>query len=553
MSKLLLLTRILLKSGESTLAFSKKKQRNPLLIYLVLGLALLPIAFLIGNIVSDLYEGLASINQEGVVLALGLMAISLMIFFFGIFYVLNIFYFANDIETLLPLPLKPSHILGAKFATVVLYDYFIAAILYLPLVIAFGISSSSGIIYYLYAFILFLVLPVIPLILASVIVMIIMRFTNIAKNKDRTRIIGGIVAIVLAIGGNMAIQYYTQKPMDPMQIQSFFMQKNALVELTTKWFPTSKFPTDALLNATTLTGFANLVLFIGISLILTILFLMLGEAVYFKGVTGVSETTAKRKEFSSTELATLTRQSSPLRSLYLKEMRLLFRTPAYLMNCIISSFILPVILFVVLFFNPSGSMNMVALSGFMNGDLNIGFVLAIVFALTVFFSSSNSIAATAVSREGKNIFISKYLPAPYTTQLWAKALSAVTISLITVAITLAIIIAVLHPPIKLIVFSIVVMALGLLFSNLVGLLFDLYYPKLDWVNEQRAVKGNLNTLFSLLINILVAGATVFLFAQFDLGEWIGFLLITAVLLLLNTASIFVLRKNGANWFQQIEY
>ncbi len=552
MSKMLLLTRILLKSGESMVAFSKNKQRNPIWIYLLLAVALIPVALTIGSFIGDLYTILESINQEGTLLALGFMSISLMIFFFGIFYVMNIFYFANDIETLLPLPLKPSDILGAKLSTVIIYEYFVAAIIYLPLVISFGINSGGGILYYLYALVLFLVLPIIPLIFASVIVMVIMRFTNIAKNKDRMRIIGGIIAILLAVGGNFAIQFYTQKPMDPNQLQSFFTEKNTLVELTTKWFPSSKFPAEALLNWNNLSGLANATLFIGISIILIIAFLLLGEFVYFRGVTGVSETTAKRKKYSAAELTFITKESSPFLAILLKELRFLIRTPAYLMNCILSSFMLPFILVIVLFLNPNNTGQLQFLKSLLAGDFNVGFILAIVFAISVFFSASNSIAATAVSREGKNVFISKYLPVSYNTQLWAKVLSAVIISLLTVVLVLAILVTLLQPSIVFLLFITIVLLLGVFFSSLVGLLFDLYYPKLDWVNEQRAVKGNMNTLFSLLISILIAGVTVFIFSQFDLGLWGGFFTIAAVLLVLNIVLVQLLAKKGAKWFEQIE-
>src|SRR5690606_23826159 len=133
MSKFLLLTRVLFKNGESMISFSKKKQSNPWLIYMLLALAMLPIAVVIGSIVGDMYLMLVEINQEGALLALGFMLISVMIFFFGIFYVMNIFYFANDIETLLPLPFQPAQILGAKFTTAVFYEYLVAAIMYIPL------------------------------------------------------------------------------------------------------------------------------------------------------------------------------------------------------------------------------------------------------------------------------------------------------------------------------------------------------------------------------------------------------------------------------------
>lgn len=49
-------------------------------------------------------------------------------------------------------------------------------------------------------------LPVIPVVLASLVAMVFMRFTNIGKSKDRFRLIGGLVAIAIAIGFQAIVQ-----------------------------------------------------------------------------------------------------------------------------------------------------------------------------------------------------------------------------------------------------------------------------------------------------------------------------------------------------------
>jgi len=46
------------------------------------------------------YESLLNIGQQGVMLSLGLTVSAFVIFFFGIFYVLNTFYFSNDVEVM---------------------------------------------------------------------------------------------------------------------------------------------------------------------------------------------------------------------------------------------------------------------------------------------------------------------------------------------------------------------------------------------------------------------------------------------------------------------
>ena len=153
-----------------------------------------------GKFLSEAYDGLHAIGQEAVILGFGLSVVSIVIFFFGIFYAMGIFYFSMDVENLLPLPFKPWHIMGAKFTVVLIYEYLTEIIFFAPTLISYGIKSSGGILYYIYGVIIFLLLPIVPLVIASVINMIIMRFTNIAKNKDRFRLLGGIIAMCFGVG-----------------------------------------------------------------------------------------------------------------------------------------------------------------------------------------------------------------------------------------------------------------------------------------------------------------------------------------------------------------
>ena len=97
--KLLILVRVLLKSGSNSSGKSKKN-RSPLLIIGILAVAFIPIVIGIVNFLSVAYDTLLNIGQQGVMLSLGLTISAFVIFFFGIFYVLNTFYFSNDVESL---------------------------------------------------------------------------------------------------------------------------------------------------------------------------------------------------------------------------------------------------------------------------------------------------------------------------------------------------------------------------------------------------------------------------------------------------------------------
>lgn len=553
MSKFIALTKVLLKAGTGSPSNKKnKKQIKGILLGLILLIAFTPIAIEFGKFLSVAYDGLHGIGQEAVILAFGLSVVSAVIFFFGIFYAMGIFYFSMDVENLLPLPFKPWHIMGAKFAVVLIYEYLTEVIFFMPTLIAYGIKSSGGILYYTYGVIIFLLLPIVPLVMASMINMIIMRFTNIAKNKDKFRLVGGIIAMFSGIGINIYVQRLAQD-VGQSQINEMFVEgNNSLVTLVTKIFPSTKIAVNSLVNSSNIQGFINLILFLVITVAALILFIVLGEVLYFKGVMGVSETTSKRKILSSNELTKNTTQSSSLKVYLLKELKLLFRTPIYFMNCVLMNFLWPLFLLIPLFAQKGGTGQIGEITEFLKRGNGTGIVLAIFFVFVVFASCSNGISCTSISREGKNLFILKYIPMKYKDQLMAKVLSAVVLGMVGMIMITILGITVLKLPLDLVLLMIIVGTLGILFTSFIGIFIDLNFPKLHWDTEQRAVKQNLNVLISMVICLAIAGFTVFIIFKFKLTKWAVFTLIVAVYVTLDVVLYYLLGTKGSKMLRKIE-
>ena len=553
MSKFIALTRVLLKTGtQSTGNKKNKKQIKGILLGLLLIIAFTPIAIQFGKFLSVAYDGLHAMGQEAVILGFGLSIVCVVIFFFGIFYAMGIFYFSMDVENLLPLPFKPWHIMGAKFAVVLIYEYLTELIFFLPTIIAYGIKSNGGVLYYTYGVIIFLLLPIIPLVIASVINMIIMRFTNIAKNKDRFRLIGGLIAMGFGIGINIYIQRFTQD-INQSEITKMFEQgNNSLVALATKMFPSTNIAVNSLINATNIQGIINLILFITITLASLMIFIILGQALYFKGVMGVSETASKRKTLSSHELTKNTAQTSTLKIYILKELKLLFRTPIYFMNCVLMNFLWPVFLLIPIFAQKGGRLQLNMLTEFLQNDKTTGIALGMFFAFMVFVSCSNAISTTAISREGKNLFILKYIPMKYKDQLMAKVLSAVVLGVAGMLMVCILGLILLKLPLDLVLLMIIVGFLGIVFTSFIGIFIDLNFPKLQWDTEQKAVKQNLNVIISIIICIALGGLIVFLIIKLELAKWTVFALIVVSCTILDLLLYYLLATKGVKMLRKIE-
>lgn len=515
MNKYIILTKVLLKNGSNSLNGNKKNKTKMLALWFIIALAFIPTIIFLIEFVSKAYDMLFTIGQEGLILAIGISFLSVFIFFLGIFYSQNVLYFANDIEILLPLPFKQSHILGAKFTIALFYEYLTEAVFLLPLVIVYGVKSNGAFLYYLYGLILLLVLPIIPLSVASFIIMILMTFTNVGRHKDKLKILGGIGAMFLGILFNLWMQKIGISMNNPQKMLEMMQSgNNSLLTVSNKLFPGTSVAAKALILSNDIQGFINLLMFLGIAILVIFVFLALGEKLYFKGVIGISESTSKGKEMTSKELKKSVIKNSQIIALTAKELKILFRTPIYFINCILMNFLWPVFILIPLFTQPEMMNNIRAISTFAKDPNLAGLIIGVSLASSLFLSSSNGITSTSISREGKNLFICKYIPVSYATQLTAKLLSGIIMSTISMIVMIFVAILLIRPPIYLPIAILILSLPTIIFISIVGILIDLNFPKLNWDNEVKAVKQNFNVFITLLFGVILAAAIVFIVLNF---------------------------------------
>lgn len=553
-NKILVLTKVFLKNGSDSLLKRKKKSLpKAISALLLIGILFMSVGIPFGMFVGESYDVLLPLGQQGIILGFALAVISMTVFIFGIFYVLTTFYFSKDIEYLLPLPLKPYEILGAKFITVLIYEYLTEIVFLSPVLVTFGLKSEAGFMYYLYSVIIFLTLPIIPLVISSILNMIIMRFTNLGKHKDALKVFGGLLAMFIGVGFNVFIQKgATAVGQENQLIETLMQGKNSLVAVVTKIFPSAKIASYSLLDATSLIGFENLLIFLLITAIFVVIFMVLAERLYLKGVVGVSETYSKRKRMSDHELDRNLTVNSALKAYTLKEIKILFRTPAFLMNCVIMNFLWPVFIFIPVLTQPSMFKDLDKISGLIKDEKVLAIVLAVGFAISLFVSSTNGITATSISREGQNIFVNKYIPMRYKDQIMAKVLAGVILSGFGILLIIVIAAAFIKPALYFVAMLAVVALIGIIFSAFLGIFIDLCNPKLDWDNEQKAVKNNLNLVINMLLNIIVAVASAVLLIKLQLSLLNAFGVIVIVFGALNILLYKLLITQGEKLFNKIE-
>ena len=503
MRKYLSLTRVLLKNSMGMMSDGKSKKAFNVFIYGVLAVCMIPLGFTLYMMFNTAMAQLQPLQQEGAVLALGFHLSSLVTFLFSIFLIPSIFYFSKDSETLLALPLPPQTILSAKFSVCLVYEYAFTLIVCVPLYIAYASNAAIGIPYILLALVIFITLPIYPLVLSSIITMLLMRFVPFFKNRDRFNMIAGILSIILAFGFSFAMNSGTIAE-DPNALISMLTQgNNSMISLFSKIFPAIPFAAEALISSDAL----QLVYYILITCAALAVLVILGKWLYFKGAIGFSETKSSRKELSAKDFARVSRHSK-VRTYLIKELRLLIRTPVYAINCIGMCVLMPIMLLVIFITADADVLlqQLPDITPYLDGMLPYAVLAGM--ASGFLFSNLNMISSTAISREGTNISFMKYIPMSLKQRLQAKVLSGILMSVISMLLTMVCVYFLL--PIFPLTWYFAAAAASLItivLGNYASLALDILHPKLVWEQEAAAVKQNMSGIVSMLAGMAMTVVT----------------------------------------------
>ena len=490
------LTFVLFKNSFGMLADGKQKKSFSILLYGILLICMLPLAFLAYQLFHLLMEQLSMIQQEGMVLAIGFQISCLITFIFSIFLLPAIFYFSKDLDTLLVLPLRPETILASKFSVCLFYEYAFASFICFPLFIAYGNIFGYSIPFIIFASLIFLTLPIYPLVLSSILIMLLMQFVPFFKNRDRFNLIAGILSVILAFGFSFAIN--TIQPDMQNIIEMLSEGNNSFISLFSKLFPAIPFACDSLIDK----NIIAILIYLAITFGSFIILLCLGKYLHFKGAIGFSETKSSRKKLSEQDLQKLNHKQNKVISYTIKELKLLVKTPVYALNCLMMVVLMP---FLLLFTYYTSDMKELIS---MLPDVSSFFQQHIVYSIPIglacgfFFSNINLISSTSISREGSNIAFMKFIPMSIKEQLHAKVLSGILLSILSMLLTmlcLYFLLPIIPLNWYLIIFltSIITIILG----NFIGIIIDILHPKLVWEQEASAVKQNFAGPVSMFLGV----------------------------------------------------
>ncbi len=200
--------------------------------------------------------------------------------------------------------------------------------------------------------------------------------------------------------------------------------------------------------------------------------------------------------------------SSPVMAVCKKEMRRFLTCPIYLTNSGIG-------LIMVLFAGAAGVIfkNRV-MEAFIviPDDWRTLFLVGSLLLMMSFLLSTVWLTAPSVSLEGRSLWIPASLPLSGKTLLYGKLLFHVLAS-VPLAMAVSLVLGICYGlPILALLMVVLFCALSALLSGLVGLLFNLRFPRFDWLSEVYPCKQSMAVMFTMLtllgVTVLVGGAYV---------------------------------------------
>ena len=198
MTNYLSLVKVFIRSLSMTKPSTKKQMIvTKILLALVSLFIILPFVVVSGLFIYTVTNSLVEYNYETIGLEFMCILLCVFTFIFSFNVILNELYFTGDIENLLPLPLKPREIVGAKIASIFCAESLVQLLVIFFSVIGFFFALGLSFKNFLLGIIGMITLPMIPIIYCSIISLLIMSFTRFIKNKETIRKVG--LVFVLAV------------------------------------------------------------------------------------------------------------------------------------------------------------------------------------------------------------------------------------------------------------------------------------------------------------------------------------------------------------------
>lgn len=475
-----------------------------------------------------LSQVLQKLNALELLISSAILQTTLFALIMSVYKIPGYLYSFKDYDMLMALPVKPAEVIASKMIFVYLSNFIIAVVAGIPPLVVYGIRTSEGPLYYVIVAISTFFIPLIPIAIGAFLAYVLGRISSKFRSTNIILLIGSFVLFIgIMIGSTMLGSINAE------QVQSTIPTITALNDVL--------FWTKLYIAALRDSSVLYLAAFILVSVAVFGAFVALFSR-SFKSINSKMSEKFRAANYKMTRL----KVSAPLKALYIKELKFYFSSYIYVLNTAFGVVMMTIFSLGVAVFGKDTVAKVLEIP---MADAYLPGVIAMVFAFCISFTFTT---AASVSLEGKSLWIIRSLPVRTESILWSKVLVNLTLTVPALLINTIIIQFAFGMDMATILALLCVSLLYCLVEPLIGLLINLYFPKLEWTTQVAVVKQSasvlLATLFSFISIILPTAVFVMLKPQNISLYLIG---VSAVLLILGIVLIKVVNTVGVKKFQEL--
>lgn len=432
------------------------------------------------------------------VLGLVFLVCMVMVLVLGLITMVTVVWGAKDIELYAALPLTQRSVFFSKLAVVYISEALITLFIALPAVILYGVNTATGAGFWLLSIPVMLLLPAIPMAVSALLSMLMMRLVARGRRRELWMVVGSFALVALVFALQMGMnRFFAMGADDEEAILRLLADNAGLLRSVTAMFPPAAWAAGALV----LGGAEALwqgALYAVVSAAVFCIPALLGGRMFYRGALAQLEAAPKAtKGYASGSV----RASSVIWSLYKREWKVLLRTGVYALNALTIVVIFPLMLLIMPLMGGSdaGTSELLGLIEQVKGP-SLLLILAGVMSLV---SLVNPAATTALSREGRQLWLCRSIPVPMTAQVKAKLLNALSIAALGVGLMFLTTVFFLGVPPDTAGLAALVALCAAYPATALSMIPDVIRPKTGWHSEAEAMKQNMNSMIGMVIALAV--------------------------------------------------
>lgn len=500
--------------------------------YIAMGV-LIFISILSLGFTSFLYSSMMSysleaINELLILPAIMMMITSLVILFTTIYKTKGILYAYKDYDLIMSLPIKTSHVIISRILLLYVLNLFFTLLIMVPMSIVYGLKAHPGALYYPASILGILLLPCIPILIATFLGALITRISLKFPYSNQVSLLLNIILII----GIFLLSFRTQDI-----VYNFSEIGKVIMNSIYHTYPVARFYVEGVCMGNIL----SFLIYAGLSLLVFLLFIWYTLNNYKEINTALTTSKAIGK-FTYAQI----KKASPLKALYIKERKRYFSSSNYVMNTAIGLVMLLMASGSLLFIRTDQLDTILEIPGFSH------VIQTIAPLFTAAFLALSPTTTSAISLEGKNLWIPKTLPVPASTIFLSKVLVNLTLPTPVIVINAIILTMALHMNLFTFVMLILTPLIYNLFASYLGLFINIKFPNFTWTNEISIIKQSAAVLISMLANFVLMFALfalAFLLPESLLNLYI--LGVTLVLMGLCYGFIRYMNHKGDCWMRML--